>query len=213
MKREFLKQFENLPCFTKTNLKLFQDNSDFSFDKNIQAWLKKELIKKLKNGLYVTEKYILKEKELTLYQEFMANKLLWPSYLSGEYVLQKYNILTEAIYSLTSITTKTSRSFENFLGVFRYYNLKKELFLGFKEVNFGKFKILIASKTKALFDFVYFKKDNFQEFSPEEIEEMRFNLDELNKKDLKELKEYINLSKNKKMFNFYKSLCNLKKIC
>ncbi|MBU2578530.1 hypothetical protein KKA09_00160 [Patescibacteria group bacterium] len=203
MKIEIFKKFEELPCFTKANLRLFQDNSDFSFDKNIQNWIKKGLIKKLKNGLYVTEKYILKEKEPTLYQEFIANKLLRPSYLSGEYVLQKYNILTEAIYGLTSITSKTTRGFENFFGVFRYYNLKKELFLGFKEINFGKFKILIASKAKSLFDFVYLKKNNFQEFSTKEIEEMRLNLDEINKKDLEELLKYINLSKNKKMFNFY----------
>ncbi|MDO9399245.1 MAG: hypothetical protein Q7T79_00950 [bacterium] len=210
MKKEVLKQLEEMPYFTKTNLKLFQDNSDFSFDKNIQNWMKNGIIKKLKNGLYVTEKYILKEKELSLYQEFIANKLLSPSYLSGEYVLQKYNILTEAIYSITSITIKSTRSFENFLGVFRYYNLKKELFLGFKEINFGKFKILIASKAKALFDFVYLKKDNFQEFSQKEIEEMRLNLDEINKKDIEELGIYVNFSKDKKIFNFYK---NLQKIC
>ena len=92
MKEEILKKFEELPYFTKANLKLFQDNSDFSFDKNIQNWLKKGLIKKLKNGLYVLGKYFLKEKEPTLYQEFIANKLVFPSYLSGEYVLQKNNI-------------------------------------------------------------------------------------------------------------------------
>lgn len=210
MKKEILKQFENQPYFTKTNLRLFQDNSNFSFDKNIQGWIKKDLIKKLKNGLYVTEKYILKEKELTLYQEFMANKLLYPSYLSGEYVLQKYNILTEAVYSLTSITTKTTRCFENFLNVFRYYNLKKELFLGFNEIDYGKFKILIASKAKALFDFIYLKKNNFQEFSLKEIEEMRLNLDEINKNDLEEFGKYANLSKDEKIFNFCK---NLKKLC
>lgn len=210
MKEKILKQFEKSLYFTKANLRLFQDNSDFSFNKNIQNWLKKSLIKKLKNGLYVTEKYIFKEKDLTLYQEFIANKLVYPSYLSGEYVLQKYNILTEAIYSLTSVTTKTTRGFENFLSVFRYYNIKKELFLGFKEINFETFQILIASKAKALFDFVYLKKDIFQEFSLKEIEEMRLNLDEISKKDLQELEKYINLSKNKKMFNFYK---NLEKIC
>lgn len=210
MKAEILKQFEELPYFSKANLRLFQDNSDFSFDKNIQNWLKKGLIKKLKNGLYVTEKYFLQEKESGLYQEFIANKLVYPSYLSAEYVLQKYNILTEAVYSFTSITTKGTRSYENFLGTFRYYNLKKELFLGFQEVNFKKNKILTASLAKSLFDFCYFKKDNFQEFSQEEIEELRLNLDEIKKEDLKELKRYIDLAKDKKMFNFYK---NLQKLC
>lgn len=210
MKTKILKKFEELPYFTKTNLKLFQDNSDFSFDKNIQNWLKKGLIKKLKNGFYVTEKYFSQENELTLYQEFIANKLVYPSYLSAEYVLQKYNILTEAIYGLTSITIKSTRGYENFLGTFRYYNIKKELFLGFQEIIFKKNKILIASLAKALFDFVYLKKDSFQEFSQKEIEEMRLNLDEINKKDIEEFEKYISLSKDKKMFNFYKKL---KKIC
>ena len=207
MKEEILKKFEELPYFTKANLKLFQDNSDFSFDKNIQNWLKKGLIKKLKNGLYVLGKYFLKEKEPTLYQEFIANKLVFPSYLSGEYVLQKNNILTEAIYSLTSVTIKSTRNYENFLAAFRYYNIKKELFLGFREINFRGNKILMATRAKALFDFVYLKKDNFQEFSQEEIEEMRLNLDEITKKDLKELKKYIDLSKDKKMLNFYENIC------
>lgn len=210
MRENVLRQFEELPCFSKANLRLFQDNSNFSFDKNIQNWLKKGLIKKLKNGLYVTEKYLLKEKEITLYQEFIANKLLYPSYLSREYVLAKYNILTEAIYTITSITIKSGRSYENFLATFRYYNIKKELFLGFQEINFRENKILIATKAKALFDFVYLKKDSFQEFFKEEINEMRLNLDEINKNDLKELKKYIELSKNKKMFNFYKNLCLFK---
>jgi predicted transcriptional regulator of viral defense system len=207
MKEEILEKFEESPYFTKTNLKLFQDNSDFSFDKNIQNWLKKGLIKKLKNGLYCTEKYFLKEKEPTLYQEFIANKLVFPSYLSGEYVLQKDNILTEAIYSITSVTIKSTRNYENFLATFRYYNIKKELFLGFQEINFGKNKILIATRAKALFDFIYLKKNNFQEFSQKEIEEIRLNLDEIKKEDLKEFKKYIDLSKDKKMLNFYKNIC------
>ncbi len=207
MKEEILKQFERLPCFTKTNLRLFQDNSNFSFDKNIQNWLKRGIIKKLKNGLYVTEKYLLKEKESDLYQEFIANKFVYPSYLSGEYVLQKYNILTEAIYGITSVTAKSTRNYENFLAVFRYYNIKKELFLGWQEIDFRKNKILIATKAKALFDFIYLKKDAFQGFSQKEIEELRLNLDEMKTGDLKELKKYIDLSKNKKMFNFYKNIC------
>ncbi|MFH1232915.1 MAG: hypothetical protein V1651_03595 [Patescibacteria group bacterium] len=207
MKTKILKRFEEFPYFTKTNLKLFQDNSDSSFDKNIQNWLKKGLIKKIKNGFYVTEKYFSQENEITLYQEFIANKLVFPSYLSAEYVLQKYNILTEAVYGFTSITIKSTRSYENFLASFRYYNIKKELFLGFQEINFKKNKILIASLAKALFDFIYIKKDGFQEFSKQEIKEMRLNLDEITEKDLKEFKKYVDLSKDQKMLNFYKNIC------
>ena len=79
----------------------------------------------MKNGLYVTEKYILLQKDISPYAEFVASKLVYPSYLSCEYVLQKYNILTEAVYTITSIIAKTTRKIENFLGSFKYYNLKK----------------------------------------------------------------------------------------
>lgn len=190
MKKQILEKLDSLPCFSKKNLKLFQDNSDFSFDKNIQNWLKKGLIKKLKNGLYVTKNYFLNQKNKTDYVEFIAGKLVYPSYLSCEYVLQKYNILTEAIYTITSITTKTTRSIENFLGNFKYYNLKPELFIGFdKKSNYFQ-----ASKAKALFDYIYLKKNNIKN-----IEDLRLNTDEINKQDWLEFKKYIKISKDSKM--------------
>ncbi|MBI5754807.1 hypothetical protein HZA41_01145 [Candidatus Peregrinibacteria bacterium] len=209
MRENVVKCLENLPYFTQSNLRLFQDNHNFSFHKNIQHWLRKGLIRKLKNGVYVTEKYYLKEKNITGYQEFIANALVVPSYISGEYVLQKYHLLTEATYPLTSITTKSTRTFENFLGTFRYSTVKHDLFLGFQEVNFRKNTIRIATKAKALFDFLYLKKNIFSSFSLKEIEELRFNTEELTRADLRELLLYIRLSKNRKLFQFY---TNLKKI-
>lgn len=211
MKQQILQKLENLPYFSKGNLRLFQNNSDFSFDRNIKNWQKKGLIKKLKNGLYVREKFILQEKNVTEYAEMMANLLVYPSYISCEYVLQKNNMLTEAIYGFTSITTKSTRTVENFLGNFRYYNIKKELFTGFQDApySYKEAKILIATKAKAIFDFVYLKKNRFQNFSQKEIEEIRFNFDEWSKRDMLELKKYIYLSENKKMENFYKNLSRL----
>lgn len=211
MKQQILQKLENLPYFSKGNLRLFQNNSNYSFDRNIKNWQKKNFIKKLKNGLYVTEKFILQEKNITQYVEMMANLLVYPSYISCEYVLQKNNMLTEAVYGFTSIATKSTRTVENFLGNFRYYNLKKELFTGFQDAPYfyKETKIFIATRAKALFDFIYLKKNRYQNFSPEEIEEMRFNFDEWRRRDMIELKKYIRLSKNRKMENFYKNLCRL----
>lgn len=206
MKQNLLEKLENLPYFSKGNLKLFQDNSDFSFDKNIQSWYKKKLIKKLKNGLYVTDRYISKQPELTMYKELIANTLVYPSYLSCEYVLQKHNLLTEATYTTTSITIKSTRVIENFLGTFHYGNLKKELFIGFQEIKYQKSTISIATKAKALFDFLYLKKQHFKNFSIQEINDLRLNLDELKKTDIMELKKYIQISGNTKLAKFYQNL-------
>jgi len=210
MQQKILEQLNTLPYFSKKNLRLFQNNSDFSFDKNIQNWLKKGLIKKLKNGLYVTEKYLLSEDDKAGYAEFIASKLVFPSYLSNEYVLQKYSILTEAIYVITSISLKTTRNIENFLGAFLYRNIKKELFTGLEQKQYRNNVYFQATKAKALFDYIYFRKDNFIDFSTKELEELRFNTDEITKKDLKEFKIYLKLAQNSKMRLFFDQF---QKIC
>jgi len=203
MKEKTSEQLSELPYFGKGNLRLFQDNSDLSFDKNIQNWLKKGLIKKLKNGLYVCEKYLLAEPDKTGYVEFIASKLVYPSYLSGEYVLQKYSILTEAIYAIISISRKTTREINNFLGVFIYRNIKKELFIGFEKKQYKGNVYFQATKAKSLFDYIYLKKDGFGDFSNQEMEELRLNTDEITSGDLNELKNYIKLSRDRKMDNFF----------
>lgn len=202
MKEKIIEKVNDLPYFSKNNLKLFQDNADFTFNENIKKWLKKELMSKIKNGLYVTRFYLDRRKK-TEYEEFIANILTQPSYISLEYALQKYNILSEGAFSFSSVTTKSTRGYENFLGSFNYSSIKPELFCGFFEEKEASYPILIASKAKAIFDYVYFRKNIY---SAEAIEELRFNWEELDKKDFIELKKYIKMSKNKKMKMFYDNL-------
>ena len=45
------------------------------------------------------------------YAEYMANRLRLPSYLSLEYVLAKEGLIPEAVYALTSITSKNFQKF------------------------------------------------------------------------------------------------------
>ena len=77
--------------------------------------------------MYVSAPFYEKtEKEL--YAEYMANRLRLPSYLSLEYVLAKEGLIPEAVYVLTSITSKTSRNFTNFMANYSYKNVKTKLF-------------------------------------------------------------------------------------
>lgn len=203
MTQKILEKFNSVPCFSKQNLKLFQDNSDYSFDKNIQNWLARGTIKQLKKGLYVSERYVLAEKDITAYSEFIASKLVYPSYLSCEYVLQKYSLLTEAVYAITSVTSKTTRTIKNFLSPFVYYNLKEDLLIGFTELVYKNNKYWQATKAKAFFDYIYLRKNNFADFSQAELLELRINTDEFSKDDLREFKKYIQLSNDAKMRSFF----------
>ena len=98
---------------------------EFALNERIKRSLENKRIAKLKKGLYTTDVYYLKEPNKTEFKEFIASKLKFPSYLSSEYVLSKYNLLTEATYPLTSITLKTGHSYQNSLGTYKYSNIKE----------------------------------------------------------------------------------------
>ena len=131
MFEDFFKTFDPLACFTKQNLRLYFSGSEDALNERIKRALKKERIFELKKGLYTTNLYYLQEPQKNEYKEYLATKLRFPSYLSLEYVLAKNNLLTEATYPFTSITVKTTRRYQNFLGSFLYFNIKPSLYFGF----------------------------------------------------------------------------------
>lgn len=148
------------------------------FGKNLDYWVQK-LIKQgeiivLKKGLYVSKPYLLSfEKNPSLresYLEYLANILRYPSYLSLEYALSKYGIIPEGVYSLTSVTLKSSRVYNNSLGNFIYKSIKKNLFSNFENKDFEGKRIKMATKEKALFDYLYFRKEG-------SLDDLRINWD------------------------------------
>lgn len=186
-----LKKLDNLSCFDKSTLQQFMEISDNSLYADIKRWLKQGLIIKLKNGLYVTNAYYISRDKKEAYLEFIANKLREPSYLSLEYVLQAYGILGEAIYSITSITLKSKNSYANKLGRFSYRNIKEALFTGFNICEKGEFQIKIATKAKALFDYLYLKFKSITRITREELISFRLDLEGFSKKDLEEFNQYV----------------------
>jgi len=205
MRKDIFTPFETIPCFTKQNLKLYFKSSNFALDERIKRALKNKRIFKLKKGLYVTNIYYLKEIDTTMFREFIAFKLRFPSYLSLKYVLGKYNFLTEATYPLTSITTKTTRTYQNFFGTYKYSNIKEQLYFGFNEVSFYQNKYFIATKAKALFDFLYLKS-NLGNLEKEILEDLRFNWEVFSKEDFELFKKYVSKSNSKKMEEIVKIL-------
>lgn len=207
MAQDIFKIFEEIPCFTKQNLRIYFKGSEFALNERIKRALKKKQIFELKRGLYTTNIYYLKEMEKTKFKEFVALKLRFPSYISLEYILGKYNLLTEATYPLTSITIKSGRIYQNFLGTYKYSNIKKELYFGFEEISFHQNKYFSATKVKALFDFLYLKRNlSNSNLKGEILEGLRVNWDNFSQEDFLLFRSYILKSKSKKMANILKVL-------
>lgn len=194
-----LELFEGLPCFTKASLRLALGCTEPALNEQIKRWLKKGSLILLKKGLYTTKLYYLKEANKKAFLEFLANRIRFPSYLSGEYILSQYNLLTEATYPLTSITLKTTRAYHTPIAAFRYMNIKPKLFMGFGTKPYAQNIIHLAGKAKALFDFLYLKT-NLNVNLKEEIQEgLRINWENFNQDDLTEFKDYATFSQSKKM--------------
>jgi len=161
IRKESIALLKKSPYFTKQSLSLaLGKEAD-----NLDYWIKKMLgdgqLVALKKGLYISRDYLdmmsYEPTSTVKYYEYLANILRYPSYLSLEYVLAKYNFIPEAVFSLTSVTTKSSRSYTNAIGMFSYRSLKQSIFFGYESIDFRGVTVKIASLAKALFDFLYLR--------------------------------------------------------
>jgi len=198
MKKINLDYLNNLLLFTKESLRQWEKNEDtLSF--NIKYWTKKKLIIPLKKGVYILRSRFEKEENKDLYLEYLANKRYEPSYISGEYVMSKYNLLTEAVYGISSITTRKTKIFDTTLGNFNYYSIGPRLFFGYEIVKFYSANIMIASKSKAVFDYLYLRFFRNALISDNSIEELRINWENLANKEFENVEKYARDSKNKRV--------------
>jgi len=196
---------KELPYFELEDLLSVEKNKEYS--KIILSRYKKTgKVIHLKKGIYVTKDYVDTIKirgELSSYSEMIANKIYQPSYLSLEYVLYQHNLLTEIPNNFTSVSLAKTYKFSNDFGNFFYRRIKKGLFLGFNLEKKGDFWVAKATKAKALFDFLYLRKNDL--IDKNSAEELRLNLSEFKNEDKRELGKYIKIegsAKMKEIFNF-----------
>ena len=159
---------------------------------------------RLKKGIYVKKEYLddLRNKNAyPAYLEFLASILYTPSYLSLEYILAKHSLLTEEVVSFTCVSRNKTSRFSNQFGNYLYHKIKDLLFIGFKVIKLNGLIIFQATKAKALFDYLYFRKNLL--VNKQSVEELRLNLENLKHNDLNELKKYIALEGSKKMKQIY----------
>src|SRR3990167_6460118 len=148
-KKNLLEQLDNLSHFSKSSV--FQLASQLGLknstvDTYISRFLRHKEILQLKRGLYVSADFFAKNKNDISYSFYLANILRTPSYVSSWTALQYYNLTTEAIHSITSITPKVTRKYEvRSVGSFSYQSINKNLFSDYVLVK-GKFDFFIADR-------------------------------------------------------------------
>lgn len=186
-KNNLLEQLKTLPHFEKDTVYQLGRQlglQDSTVDTYISRFLKYKEIYRLKNGLYISADFFAKNTNDISYPFYLANIIRTPSYVSSWAALQHYNLATEAIHSVTSVTLKVTREYQTKAGNFAYQSINKKLFSDFSLIK-GKFDFYMASPSKALFDVLYFRTRQFSGFSLKEVKamvaELRIDFDEMDK--------------------------------
>ena len=126
---------------------------DPTFDRRrLVEWQAKEYILKIRNGYYSFPRKGISEG----YLMYISNRIYKPSYISMETALSYYNLIPEAVYLFTGISTRKTMLFQSELGNYQYRKIKKELFFGYSIIQIGDFDIKIANVEKTVLDYLYF---------------------------------------------------------
>jgi predicted transcriptional regulator of viral defense system len=165
---ELHEQFKDFTVFSLNDIR----SIDPGFHRRrLNDWQEKGYLRKVVKGYYMFSDTSLNEN--ILFET--ANRIYTPSYISLEMALSYYGLVPEAVYGITSVTTRLTRTFSTQMGEFLYRTLRPRLFYGYTIVEYSAGKhFMIASPEKAVLDYFYLhpsakKTDDF--------EELRFNGD------------------------------------
>ncbi|MFH1412700.1 MAG: hypothetical protein ABIG10_01585 [bacterium] len=162
-------------------------------NQRLSEWQEKEYIRKITKEYYIFSDLEINESVLFL----IANKIYSPSYISFEMAFSYYNLIPEAVYGVTSASSKKTNHFKTDLAEFIYHSIKPELMFGYSLVEYQGHYFKIAEIEKALLDYFYI---NSQLKTANDFIEMRFNIEEFkNRIDREKLIKYLKAFDNKSL--------------
>ncbi len=169
---------------------IHKKDSDFD-TRRLVEWQQKNYLQKIINRWYMFSEIELSEKRLFL----IANKIYAPSYISFESALAWHGLIPEGVFSITSTTTKKTKTFHTAQGAFFYHHLKPELHFGYhlEKIDMQVFKM--GDLEKILLDYLYLHPEMN---TMDDFEGWRINTDILHRElDHQKLEKYLLLFSNK----------------
>jgi len=191
---------------TRQNLKLLLGSNRRTLDYRISSFIKKGVLSRLKKGFYLNLGYFNKSQFKRQLLEYLGQIMVYPSYLSGEYVLAEKGFLAESVYALTYVTTKKTRQIITDQATFIYKNIKSGLFFGFETRKVDEYSYNVATFPKALFDMIYLTLRKTKGEREEYLMDSRFNWRSFENREKLEFKKIITQTKIKKMQEVYQFL-------
>jgi predicted transcriptional regulator of viral defense system len=133
-------------------------------------------IVRIRRGLYcLSSKYLRRKIDPVV----LAQRIYGPSYISLESALSYHGWIPEAVYTVTSVSLNRSREFSTPVGRFSFTCVPQKTFYAeVSRVEKDEGSFLLASPLKALADYVYVHKRDWDSARPV-IESLRVEQDDL----------------------------------
>jgi len=147
----------------------------------------------VRRGHYAFSSLEINESVLLL----VANKIYTPSYVSLEMALSYYTLIPEAVYGITSATSRKTNRFKTDFGEFIYRRVKSQLVFGYELISYRNQNFKIAEPEKAILDYFYL---NTNLRTTEDFDGLRFNSEEFKEQTNKDiLRNYLAAFSNKRL--------------
>lgn len=192
---EFRDKVKNYPVFRSHIVDQLSSNPA-TLRVQLTHWIKQGLIVPLKRSLYTLRG---DDRNVMFSRYFLANQLYTPSYISLETALSYYNIIPEKVTIITSVSSKKTQEFKNAYGSFTYQHIKTAYYGNYvsQHDEFG-YPYLMASKEKALIDFLYLKMRHLKTIG-EDVFEQSFRFQNLEPIDITTLEKIASTFEQKKL--------------
>ena len=145
---DFRRAFASYPAFSTRQIEIAFPGFD---RKILVAWQSKGYIHRIRNSWYCFADPEPSMEDLL----HIANRIYAPSYVSLEFALSHYQLIPEGTFTITSVSSLKTNSFQTPIGSFIYRHVKPKLLFGYRLIRYGKYWYKIAEPEKALLDFLY----------------------------------------------------------
>lgn len=187
---DFKEKLKEFVVFNLNDIRKIETDFDL---RRLSEWTKKGYIEKVRRGYYVFSDLVKNEQALYI----IANNIYKPSYVSLETAFSLYGIIPESVYSIISVTSLKTNSFDAGFAVFKYRQLQSDLFFGYELINYNNYCYMLADLEKSLLDYFYL---NPHVDTINDIKGLRFNTFDLREKlDIGKLKKYLSVFDSKEL--------------
>jgi hypothetical protein len=160
---DIFRHFGEYGFFELPNLLAFTHEKKSTVLATLHRWRKQGWIVPLRRGLYAFPEGLAKN---PIMLECAANYVYKDSYVTGLWRMSQLGLIPEGVVAVTNATRNKPAEFETPFGRYVYQHLHAAGFFGYKTMVEGKTTVRVATAEKALLDFFWWKRIewNAQEF-------------------------------------------------